>query len=114
MRFLGLLHLEIIQVRLEREIGIDIVATAPNVTYKISKTNGEVIMIDNPNDFPLPQQIDKIEEPFVGLSVIAPNDYMGAVMELSKEHRAIYIKSEFIDSKRQNLIFQEKEKTVSF
>ncbi|MBT4551657.1 elongation factor 4 [bacterium] len=103
--FLGLLHMEIIQERIEREFDIDIVATAPNVTYKIVKTDGEQIQLDNPNKFPEPQDIKLMEEPHMGLSIITPNEFIGAVMELAKEHRSEYKKSEFLDEDRQILTF---------
>jgi len=103
--FLGLLHLDIIQERLEREFNIDIVATAPNVTYRITKTNGDVVMLDNPANFPQPQHIQMMEEPIMGLSVITPNAYIGTVMELSQEHRGLYQKTEYIDAERQLIKF---------
>jgi GTP-binding protein LepA len=99
--FLGLLHMEIVQERIEREFNIELVATAPNVTYKVTRTNGDEIMIENPNDFPLPQNIAFMEEPFMELSVITPNSYIGAVMELIREHRGEYKKTEYIDAERQ-------------
>ncbi len=103
--FLGLLHLDIIQERLEREFNIDIVATAPNVTYRITKTDGEIIMLDNPSNFPPVQQIAVMEEPIMGLSVITPNSFIGTVMELTQEHRGLYQKTEYIDSERQLIKF---------
>jgi GTP-binding protein LepA len=103
--FLGLLHMEIIQERIEREFNIEIVATAPNVTYKITKTDGQNIQVDNPYKFPEPQDIQSMEEPYMGLSIITPNEHIGAVMELAKEHRAEYKKSEFLDDERQILTF---------
>ncbi len=103
--FLGLLHLDIIQERIEREFNIDIVATAPNVTYRLTKTTGEVIMLDNPSDFPSTVQIQSMEEPIMGLSVITPNNYIGTVMELTQEHRGLYQKTEYIDSERQLIKF---------
>jgi GTP-binding protein LepA len=103
--FLGLLHLEIIQERIEREFNIDLVATAPNVTYRITKTDGTVDQIENPNRFPSTQQIEKMEEPYMGLSIITPNSYIGAVIELAKEHRGEYKKTEFIDQERQMITF---------
>lgn len=103
--FLGLLHMEIIQQRIEREYNIDIVVTSPNVTYRITKTNGEILMIENPSKFPTPQEMDMIEEPFMGLSIICPNGYMGTVIELAQESRGLYKKAEFIDADRQQLTF---------
>jgi len=104
--FLGLLHMEIIQERIEREFGIEIVITSPNVTYKITKTNGEQFTLENPNEFPEVTAIDLAEEPYMGLTVITPNTYLGTVMELTKEHRGEYIKSEFLDDERQSLSFK--------
>lgn len=103
--FLGLLHLDIIQERLEREFNIDIVATAPNVTYRLTKTNGDVVMLDNPALFPSPVQIETMEEPIMGLSVITPNLYIGTVMELAQEHRGLYQKTDYIDAERQLIKF---------
>lgn len=103
--FLGLLHMEIIQERLEREFNIDIVATAPNVTYRILKTNGEELMLENPNDMPPVQNIDTMEEPYMGLAIFTPSQYLGSVMELCRDHRAHYKKSEMIDNERQMLTF---------
>jgi GTP-binding protein LepA len=103
--FLGLLHMEIIQERIEREFNIDIVVTSPNVTYKITKTNGEKLIIDSPSQFPDASEIAESSEPYVGLSVIMPNDYIGVVMQLGQEHRAEYKKTEFIDGSRQMITF---------
>lgn len=103
--FLGLLHMEIIQERIQREFNIEIVLTAPNVTYKINKNNGETVMLENPSQFPDPTYIDTIFEPCMGLSIIMPNEYMGAVMTLAQEARGDYKKAEMLDSKRQMLTF---------
>jgi len=103
--FLGLLHMEIIQERIEREFDIDIVLTAPSVTYKITQTNGEDYDLDNPSDYPDVQLIQEIQEPYVGLSIIAPTQYTGAIMELVQEHRGIYKKTELIDSLRQSFVY---------
>jgi len=103
--FLGLLHLEIVQERIEREFNIDIIATAPNVTYRITLTNGTVMMLENPSQFPLVTQIDMLEEPMMGLSIITPNNCLGTIMELAQEHRSIYKKAEFLDAERQMLTF---------
>jgi len=103
--FLGLLHMEIIQERIQREFNIEIVLTAPNVTYKINKNNGETVMLENPSQFPDPTYIDSIFEPYMGLSIITPNEYMGAVMTLAQEARGDYKKAEMLDSKRQMLTF---------
>jgi len=103
--FLGLLHMEIIQERIEREYNIDLVATAPNVTYRITKTNGETIELENPTQFPQPQHIASTEEPYMGLSLIAPSQFIGTVIELAQEHRGEYKKAELIDAERQMLTF---------
>ncbi|MCP4049386.1 MAG: elongation factor 4 [bacterium] len=102
--FLGLLHMEIIQERIEREFNIDLVATAPNTTYRITKTNNEKITIDNPNDFPPVQNILIMEEPFMELSIITPNNYIGPVMDLVRDHRGEYKKTEYLDADRQLVI----------
>ncbi|SMB90856.1 GTP-binding protein LepA [Desulfonispora thiosulfatigenes DSM 11270] len=101
--FLGLLHMEIIQERLEREYGIELVVTAPSVIYKITKTNGEVIMVDNPANLPAPQVIDILEEPIVQSSIMVPNDYVGAVMELAQEKRGIFIDMQYLAENRVQL-----------
>ncbi len=104
--FLGLLHMEIIQERIEREFNIDIVATSPNVTYKFTLTNGETLDLENPSNFPDIVKVAAMEEPIMGLSVICPNNYMGTVMELVQEHRGIYEKAEYLDPTRQNFQFE--------
>ena len=104
--FLGLLHMEIIQERIEREFNIDIVLTAPSVTYKITQTNGNQFDLENPSDYPDVQSIQEIQEPYVGLSIIAPTQYTGAIMELVQEHRGIYKKTELIDSLRQSFVYE--------
>ena len=98
--------MEIIQERIEREFDIDIVLTAPSVTYKLTLTNGESFDLDNPSDYPDVQSISEIQEPYVGLSIIAPNQYTGTIMELVQEHRGIYKKTEIIDSLRQSFIYE--------
>lgn len=103
--FLGLLHMEIIQERIEREFGIDIVATAPNVTYRVLKTNDEVIMIENPSFYPEPTQIKWVEEPIMGLSIITPNTYLSVVIDLVRNKRGNYIKSDYLDADRQLITF---------
>jgi GTP-binding protein LepA len=103
--FLGLLHLEIIQERIQREFGIEIVATAPNVTYQLTLSNGEDISIENPNDYPIEQKIMETREPFMGLSIITPNTFFGVVIDLVQECRGLYKKADYIDSERQMLIF---------
>ena len=103
--FLGLLHMDIIKERIEREFNIDIIMTSPNVTYKVSKTNGETLLMENPNQYPEVTHIESIEEPIMGLSVITPNNYISTIIELVKDCRGDYEKSEIIDSNRQIITF---------
>ena len=98
--FLGLLHLEIIQERLEREFDLDLVTTAPSVIYKIHKTNGEVIDLTNPSNLPDPSEIEYMEEPFVSAEIMVTSDYVGAIMKLCQERRGIYISMEYIEKTR--------------
>ena len=104
--FLGLLHMEIIQERIQREFKLEIVVTAPNVTYKVQKTNMEEFLMENPNQYPAVTHINTISEPFMGLSIITPNEYISTIIELVKESRGSYVKSEIIDSNRQILTFK--------
>jgi GTP-binding protein LepA len=104
--FLGLLHLEIIQERLEREYGINIVTTVPNVEYKIYKTNGEMVLVDNPALMPDQTLIDYVEEPFITSHIIVPNEYIGNIMKLGTERRGIYKTTNYIDSKRVDIHFE--------
>ena len=98
--FLGLLHMEIIQERIEREFNLDIITTAPSVVYKVTKTNGETIELTNPTNLPEPTEIDYMEEPIVKASIIAPTDYVGAIMDLCQERRGIYIDMEYLETTR--------------
>ena len=98
--FLGLLHLEIIQERLEREYNLDLVTTAPSVIYKIHKTNGEVIDLTNPTNMPDPAEIDYMEEPMVKAEIMVTSEYIGAIMDLCQERRGIYQGMEYIEEKR--------------
>lgn len=104
--FLGLLHLEIIQERLEREYGINIVTTVPNVEYKIHKTDGEILLVDNPALMPDQSMIDFLEEPFITSHIIVPNEYIGNIMKLGTERRGIYKTTNYIDSKRVDIHFE--------
>ena len=104
--FLGLLHMEIIQERLEREFNLDLVTTAPSVIYKIIKTNGEVMNLDNPTNMPSPTEIDYMEEPIVTASIMMPAEYMGNIMELCQERRGVYLNTEYIDSDRVTLTYE--------
>ena len=104
--FLGMLHMEIIQERLEREYNLSLVTTAPSVVYKVYKTDGEVVEIDNPANLPDPQYREKIEEPYVKVSIILPNDFVGTIMELCQQKRGIYITMGYIDKTRVNLEYE--------
>lgn len=104
--FLGLLHMEVIQERLEREYGMNLIATAPSVVYKVTLTDGSIRMIDNPSMMPDNTTIDFIEEPYVKASIMVPNDYIGAVMELSQKKRGIYKDMIYIDENRNQLIYE--------
>ncbi len=98
--FLGLLHMEIMQERLEREFNLDIVTTAPSVVYRVTKVTGEVEMIQNPTNLPLVTEIKMIEEPIVKADIIVPKEFVGSVMELAQERRGIMIHMEYLDEKR--------------
>ena len=98
--FLGLLHMEIIQERVEREFNLDIITTAPSVIYKVIKTNGEVLEITNPTNLPPLTEVDYMEEPVVKASIITPKDYVGAVMELCQDRRGVYLDMQYIEETR--------------
>ena len=98
--FLGLLHLEIIQERLEREYNLDLVTTAPSVIYKVHKTNGEVIELTNPSNLPDPSEIDYMEEPMVKAEIMVTSEFIGAIMDLCQERRGIYQGMEYIEETR--------------
>ena len=98
--FLGLLHMEIIQERIEREFNLDIITTAPSVIYKVTKTNGETIDLTNPTNLPEPTEIDSMEEPIVKASIIAPTEYVGAIMDLCQERRGVYIDMQYLEETR--------------
>jgi GTP-binding protein LepA len=98
--FLGLLHMEIVQERLEREYNLDLVATSPSVVYRVTTTAGEVLLVDNPAQMPPPQSISRIEEPNVGATIIAPTEYIGPCMELAQERRGAYQAMEYAGAKR--------------
>ncbi|MCX6595926.1 MAG: translation elongation factor 4 [Acidobacteria bacterium] len=104
--FLGLLHLEIVQERLEREFRIDLITTAPGVQYKITKTSGEVIEVANPTKFPNPSEIEKIEEPIIDATVITQEEYLGGILALLEEKRGIQRKFEYIGSGRVLLMYE--------
>lgn len=98
--FLGLLHMDVIKERLEREYNLSLITTAPNVIYQVFRTNSDVEMVDNPSLFPDPTVIDHVEEPFVAATIIVPKDYVGAVMELSQEKRGEYDNMTYLDDTR--------------
>jgi len=104
--FLGLLHMEIIQERIEREFKIDLITTAPSVIYKVYLTNGEDVIVDNPSNMPDPQSIDRVEEPFVKASIMVPNDYVGAVMEICQGKRGTFIDMQYLDETRVTLTYE--------
>ncbi len=101
--FLGLLHMEIIQERLEREYNLDLITTAPSVVYKLTMTNGEKIDIDNPTNYPDPSLIAAAEEPFVNASIFTPTTYIGSIMELCQERRGVYKDTKYLDPNRVEL-----------
>ena len=103
--FLGMLHMDVVQERLEREYGLNIITTAPSVVYKVTKLDGEVLMIENPAKLPDPIQIETIEEPYIRLSIHMPAEYVGVVMALCNDRRGIQEKLDFITSDRVNLIY---------
>ncbi|MEG1869952.1 MAG: translation elongation factor 4, partial [Oscillospiraceae bacterium] len=101
--FLGLLHMEIIQERLEREFNLELITTAPSVIYKLHMTNGETIMIDNPTNYPDPALIASCEEPYVKASIFTPTQYIGTIMELCQERRGTYKDTKYLDADRAEL-----------
>ena len=104
--FLGLLHMEIIQERLEREYNLDLITTAPNVVYRVTKTDGTVLMVDNPLDYPDPMEIELAEEPFVKASLIAPQEYVGNIMDLCQARRGEFKNMEYLDASRVELHYE--------
>ncbi len=104
--FLGLLHMEIIQERLEREYNLDLITTAPNVVYRVTKINGQVLMVDNPLDYPDPAEIQLAEEPFVKASLIAPQEYVGNIMDLCQQRRGEFKDMVYLDSVRVELHYE--------
>ncbi|MBE7704632.1 MAG: elongation factor 4 [Cyanobacteria bacterium SIG29] len=104
--FLGMLHMEIAQERIEREYGITLVTTAPSVIYKVHKTNGEIVEIDNPSNLPDAQFRDYIEEPYVKTTIITPNEFVGLLMELAQSKRGIFLNMTYIDKVRVSLHYE--------
>ena len=103
--FLGLLHMDVIQERLEREYNLSLITTAPSVNYKVYKTNGEMIEVDNPAKLPPPTEIDYIEEPYVKATTIVPKDFVGTIMELSQDKRGEYQSMEYLDETRVSVVY---------
>lgn len=104
--FLGLLHMEIIQERIEREFKIDLITTAPSVIYKVVTTDGKELKVDNPSLMPDAQKIDHVEEPYVKASIMVPNEYVGSVMELCQQKRGNFITMDYLDASRVNIIYE--------
>ncbi|MFC3900870.1 translation elongation factor 4 [Aliicoccus persicus] len=104
--FLGLLHMEIIQERIEREFGIELIATAPSVIYEVHMTDGETIVVDNPSKMPDPQKIEHLKEPYVKATIMVPNDYVGSVMELCQKRRGNFLTMDYIDDIRVNVQYE--------
>ena len=104
--FLGLLHMEIIEERLEREFNLDLITTAPSVIYEITKRDGEVIRIDNPTNYPTPDEIEVAAEPIVAASVITPTEYVGGIMDLCQDRRGTFIDMKYIDTERVELHYK--------
>jgi GTP-binding protein LepA len=104
--FLGLLHMEIIQERLEREYSLNLITTAPSVIYRVTKTDGEIVMVDNPALLPLPNYRESIEEPFVAASILVPNEYVGAIMELAQGRRGVFLDMKYLDPRRAILHYE--------
>ena len=104
--FLGLLHMEIISERLEREFDLDLITTAPGVSYEVHKTNGDMIVVSNPTNLPSPTEIDFIGEPVVNLSVYTPPEYVGAIMDLCQDRRGTYIDLQYLDATRVKLGYE--------
>lgn len=103
--FLGLLHMDVVQERLEREFDLELITTAPSVIYHVNKTDGTTATVDNPADFPEPVTIQNVEEPFVKAQIMVPNDFVGAVMELSQRKRGEFITMDYLDDYRVNVVY---------
>jgi GTP-binding protein LepA len=104
--FLGLLHMEIIQERIEREFNIDLITTAPSVIYHVIMTDGTEIRVDNPSDMPDPQKLDRVEEPYVKATMMAPNDYVGAIMEICQLKRGNFIDMQYLSENRVTIVYE--------
>ncbi len=104
--FLGLLHMDVVQQRLEDEFGLDLISTAPSVVYRITKKTGEVVRLENPSEYPDPNDIAKEEEPYCRVEIMTPSEYMGPVMNLCQARRGNFVSSDFIDEKRLQIIYE--------
>ena len=104
--FLGMLHMDVTEERIEREFGIDIIATSPSVVYEVTKTDGEEIMVDNPNEMPDRAKIKEIREPYIKTNIFVPSDYIGSVMELCQDKRGNYLNMDYINSTRVNIHYE--------
>lgn len=104
--FLGLLHMDVVQERLEREFNLELITTAPSVIYHVNKTDGSMAVVDNPADFPDPVTIQDVEEPYVKAQIMVPNDYVGAVMELSQRKRGDFVTMDYLDEYRVNVVYE--------
>ena len=103
--FLGLLHMDVIQERLEREFNLDMITTAPSVVYHVNLTDGSMVVVDNPAEFPDPVRIENVEEPYVKAQIMVPNEYVGAVMELAQRKRGDFVTMDYLDEFRVNVIY---------
>ena len=104
--FLGLLHMDVVQERLEREFNLELITTAPSVIYHVNKTYATTVVVDNPAEFPEPVTIESVEEPYVKAQIMVPNDYVGAVMELSQRKRGEFITMDYLDDYRVNVVYE--------
>ncbi|MDR0921168.1 MAG: translation elongation factor 4 [Lactobacillales bacterium] len=104
--FLGLLHMDVVQERLEREFNLELIMTAPSVIYHVKLTDGTEVVVDNPADFPEPVRIEAVEEPYVKAQIMVPNEYVGAVMELSQRKRGEFVTMDYLDDYRVNVVYE--------
>lgn len=104
--FLGMLHMDVVQERLEREFNLNLITTAPSVTYRANLTDGSVKEVENPSDMPETSEIRSIEEPYVKATVMVPNDYVGSVMELCQRRRGQFVTMEYLDDYRVNVVYK--------
>ncbi len=104
--FLGLLHMEIVRERLEREFNLNLIATAPSVEYRVTRTDGKLLVVDNPADLPLPQEVEFIEEPIFALTILTPSEYAGTIMELCQQRRGVMVKLEYLSPERMEIVYR--------